>query len=133
LKYSTSLRNARLDLVESHISTTPKLRVYSGTAPTNPVDAATGTLLADVILPSDWLAAAASGTKAKSGTWADSSADGTGTAGYFRIWDSAGTTCHIQGTVTITGGGGDMTFDSLSFTAGQSFTVTAFTLTAGNG
>ena len=32
-----------------------------------------------------------------SGTWQDASADASGRAGYFRIFDSAGTTCHIQG------------------------------------
>ena len=38
----------------------------------------------------------------------------------------------MQGTVTATGGGGDMTVDNVVFAAGQSFTVTGFTLTAGN-
>ena len=78
------------------------------------------------------MAAASSGSKSKSGTWEDLSADATGTAGHFRLYDSAGTTCHLQGTVTATGGGGDMEVSSTSFTAGQSFTVTTFTLTDGN-
>ena len=43
-----------------------------------------------------------------------------------------GTTCHIQGTVTLTGGGGDMTVDNTNFAAGQVFTVSNFTITAGN-
>jgi hypothetical protein len=38
----------------------------------------------------------------------------------------------MQGTVTATGGGGDMQVDNVSFAAGQQFTVTAFTLTDGN-
>jgi hypothetical protein len=38
----------------------------------------------------------------------------------------------MQGTVTATGGGGDMTVDNVSFAAAQAFTVTSFTLTAGN-
>jgi hypothetical protein len=62
----------------------------------------------------------------------DSSADNTGTAAHFRLYDSAGTICHLQGTVTLTAGGGDMTVDSTSFTAGQQFTVTGFTLTDAN-
>jgi hypothetical protein len=84
-------------------------------------------------LPSDWMAAAGSGAKAKSGTWTDATADATGTAGHFRLYASDGTTCHGQGTVTATGGGGDLTLDSLSITSGQAVTITAFTLTAGNG
>ena len=67
-----------------------------------------------------------------SGTWQDASADATGTAAHFRLYASDGTTCHMQGTVTATGGGGDMTVDSTSFTAAQQFTVTSLTLTDGN-
>jgi hypothetical protein len=78
------------------------------------------------------MANASSGAKAKSGTWEDTSADNTGTAGHFRIYDSGGTTCHIQGTVTATGGGGDMTLDNVSISSAQDVVVTAFTLTAGN-
>jgi hypothetical protein len=76
------------------------------------------------------MAAASGGVKAKSGTWEDTSADATGTAGHYEIMDSTGTTCHEQGTVTATGGGGDMTVDNTSFASGQPFTVTAFSKTA---
>jgi hypothetical protein len=76
------------------------------------------------------MAAAASGSKAKSGTWEDTAADNTGTAAHFRIYASDGTTPHLQGTVGVSGT--DMTVDSTSFTAGQNFTVTGFTITAGN-
>lgn len=132
MQYSVSVRNARLDVVESTISTAPLLRIYSGSMPADCATAASGTLLAEITLPSDWMAAASSGTKAKSGTWTDSSANATGTAGYFRIYDSGGTTCHVQGTLTATGGGGDMTLDNTSIASAQSVTVSTFTLTAGN-
>ena len=132
LQLSTTVRNARLDTVESTISTSAILKIKSGSAPADCATADSGTVLATLTLPSDWMAAASSGSKAKSGTWEDTSADASGTAAHFRIYDSGGTTCHIQGTVTVTGGGGDMTVDSVSFTAGQSFTVTTFTLTDGN-
>jgi hypothetical protein len=132
LQYSTAVRNARLDVVESTIGTSAILKIRTGSAPANCAAADSGTVLATLNLPSDWMAAASSGTKAKSGTWEDSSADADGTAAHFRVYASDGTTCHMQGTVTVTGGGGDMTVDSVSFTTGQTFTVTSFTLTAGN-
>ena len=78
------------------------------------------------------MAAASGGSKAKSGTWEDSSADATGTAAHFRLYASDGTTQHMQGTVTATGGGGDMTVDNTSFASGQAFSITGFTLTDGN-
>lgn len=132
LQYSTAIRNARLDTVESTTGTSAILTIRTGAAPANCAAANSGTVLATVTLPSDWMAAASSGTKAMSGTWSDASADNAGTAAHFRIHDSGGTTCHLQGTVTATGGGGDMTVDNTSFAAAQAFSVTSFTLTAGN-
>ena len=132
LQYSVAVRNAQLDAVEVTVSTAPLLRIYSGSAPANCAAAASGTLLAEITLPSDWMAAASSGSKALAGTWQDASANATGTAGHFRLYDSGGTTCHAQGTVTATGGGGDLTLDNVSIASGQSVTITSFTITAGN-
>lgn len=132
MKFSTAVRNARLDAVETAIGASAILKIWSGSAPANCAAADSGTLLATLALPSDWMAAASGGQKAKSGTWEDSSADGTGTAGHFRLYASDGSTCHLQGTVTLTGGGGDMTVDNTSFATGQTFTVTGFTLEDGN-
>ena len=132
LQYSVTVRNAQLDAVETTVGTAPLLRIYSGSAPANCAAAASGTLLAEATLPSDWMAAASSGSKAISGTWQDASANATGTAGHWRLYDSGGTTCHAQGTVTATGGGGDMTLDNTSIASAQSVTITSFTITAGN-
>lgn len=132
LQYSVAVRNARLDVVESTIGTSAVLKIRTGAAPANCAASDSGTVLATCTLPSDWMAAASAGSKAKSGTWEDTSADATGTAAHFRVYASDGTTCHMQGTVTATGGGGDMTVDNTSFASGQAFSVTNFTLTAGN-
>ncbi len=132
LQLSVAVRNARLDAVEATISTSAVLKIRTGAQPATCATADSGTVLATCALPSDWMAAASSGAMAKSGTWQDSSADNTGTAAHFRVYASDGTTCHIQGTVTVTGGGGDMTVDNTSFSSGQSFTVTSFTLTDAN-
>jgi len=132
LQFSVSVRNARLDAVESTIGTSAILKVRSGSAPADCATADSGTVLATVSLPTDWMAAASGGAKAKSGTWQDASADATGTAGHFRLYASDGTTCHAQGTITATGGGGDLTVSNTSFASGQEFTVTSFTLTEGN-
>lgn len=133
IQLSVAVRNARLDAIETTISTSPTLEIRSGSVPANCAAADSGTVLATLTLPSDWMAAAGTptaGAKTISGTWQDLSADATGTAGHFRI--KAGATCHLQGTITATSGGGDMEVSSTSFTAGQSFTVSTFTLTDGN-
>jgi hypothetical protein len=133
IQLNVATRNAMLDTIESTNSTSCAMRIYSGTPPADCATANSGTLLADFNLPSDWMAAASSGSKAKAGTWQEASADGTGTAGHFRIYNSQATkdetTCFLQGTCT---GGGDMTLDNYSISTGQVITITTFTLTAGN-
>jgi hypothetical protein len=132
IKMSVAVRNARLDAIETAIGVSAVLKIRSGAPPTNITDADAGTVLATVALPADWMSAAASGSKAKLGTWSDGSADGTGTAGHYRIYASDGTTQHVQGTVTATGGGGDMEVDNTSFAATQAFSITTYSLTDGN-
>lgn len=132
IQLSTTVRNARLDTIESTIGTSAILRIRSGSVPANCAAADAGTVLATLNLPSDWMVAASSGSKALNGTWQDTSADATGTAAHFRVYDSGGSTCHIQGTVTVSLGGGDMTLDNTSITSGQSVTITSFTLTDAN-
>jgi hypothetical protein len=132
LQLSVALRNAGLDAYETATGASAILRIRSGSSPADCATADSGTVLATLNLPSDWMANASSGSKAKSGTWEDTSADATGTAGHFRIYASDGTTCVMQGTITATGGGGDMTLDNTSIASGQQVTITSFTITAGN-
>ena len=61
MQYSVTVRNARLDAVESSIGTTPILKIFDGTMPANCAAADAGTVLATCTLPSDWMAAASSG------------------------------------------------------------------------
>jgi hypothetical protein len=133
LQMSVGLRNARLDTVETFGGTTPVLKIRTGSPPADCATADSGTVLATMTLPSDWMQAASAGSKTLSGTWQDSAADATGTAGHFRLYLSDGTTCILQGTVTASGGGGDMIIDNTSIATGQQVSVTSFTLTEGNG
>lgn len=132
VKISVAVRNAMLDAIESTIGASAVLKLRTGSPPTNISDADSGTVVATMSLPSDWMAAASGGSKALTGTWQDTSADSAGTVGHFRVYASDGTTQHIQGTVTITGSGGDMTLDNNVVASGQQITITTFTLTAPN-
>lgn len=132
MQLSTAVRNAMLDAIETAIGPSAILKVRSGAAPANVAAADTGTVLATVNLPADYMAAAAGASKAKTGTWDDNAADAAGTAAHYRIYASDGVTCHLQGTVTVTGSGGDMQLDNVVFALGQAFSITAFTINAGN-
>ena len=131
LQHSVRVRNARLDVIESTTGASPKLRIYTGSMPANCAASATGTLLAEITCPSDWMNAASGGTKTLAGSWTVA-ATGTGNAGYYRIYDSGATNCDEQGDITATGGGGAMTVDNVSVASGQTVTVTSKTLTEGN-
>ena len=131
LQFSDTVRNARLDAIETAIGVSAVLKIRTGAAPANCAAADTGTVLATLSLPSDWMAAASGASKAKSGTWQDASADATGTAAHFRLYASDGTTCHAQGTVGTSGT--DMIVDNTSLNSGQSFTINTFTINEANG
>jgi hypothetical protein len=135
IQYSVTLRNNQLDQLESTTGVSARLHLYSGTVPANCATAASGTKLLDFALPSDWMNAASAGSKTKLGTWTGTGLAGAGAgtaAGYFRIYDTGNTTCHMQGTVTATGGGGDMTLDNTSIALNQTVTIQTFTVNAGN-
>jgi hypothetical protein len=129
---SVGVRNAVLDAIEAAIGASAVLKLRTGAPPANCATADSGTVVATMALPADWLAAATGGTKSILGTWQDTSADAAGTAAHFRIYASDGTTCGMQGTVTATGGGGDLTLDNVVIALGQNVTIAAFTLTAPN-
>jgi len=132
IQLATSTRNARLDAIESDAGTAAKLEIYSGAIPANCAAATTGTKLAEFDLASDWAANASGGAKTLNNLPLSTAGAASGTAGYFRLFKSDGTTCQMQGTVTATGGGGDMTLDNVSIASGQTVNVTGFTITDGN-
>lgn len=129
LGYATTLRNAQLDAVTAAIGTSGKLRIYDGTRPATGGTATT--LLAELPLSATAAAAAASALLTLNAITADSSADATGTATWFRIVTSANAFV-MDGSVSATGGGGDLQLNSTALTAGGAVSVSSFTLAAAN-
>jgi hypothetical protein len=125
-QYSVTIRNNKLDQVESTTGVSAVLKIFSGAEPANCAATDPSGPLVTMTLPSDWMNAASTGSKTKLGTWSGT-ASGTGTAASFRIYESTATTCHIQGNI-----GTDMTLDNTSIASGQVVTVNTFTITAGN-
>lgn len=130
-QYSTDVRNAKLDAIETTVGVDAVLKVFSGAEPANCAAADPAGLLATLTLPTDWMNAASGGSKTLKGTWS-ATASGTGTAACFRIYDSTATTCGIQGNITATGGGGNMELNTTAVVSGQTVSVTTFTITSGN-
>lgn len=122
---STAFKNALLDGSPT-IGTMfngGTLTIRTGAAP-GAGNAATGTVLASFAITSSTWAAAANGQRALVATLSDASADASGTAAHFRL---ANGTYVVEGTVTATGGGGDMELVTTAIVATQPVDLTAVT------
>jgi hypothetical protein len=130
MQYSTDIRDAQNNVIETTVGAAPTLTIYSGSAPANCAAADTGTVLAIGTLPSDWMAASSAGVVGKTGAWSllGQSGAGAGTPGtHFRI--KAGSVCKVQGTFGI---GQEMVPDVNSIGNGQTVTINSFSITRGN-
>lgn len=128
-QFSTTVRNARLDVIETTIGTGPSLYLFSDPEPINCDQADPAGLLATLALPSDWLTTAASGVKTIANAPWTGSFSANGVVASFRVKDSGGTV-HIQGSVGV--GTGDLRLDDTTATLGGPVNVLSFNLTDGN-
>lgn len=124
---TTAGRNLAADAVLAQANS-GSLRIYSGTAPTDANTALSGnTLLAQLTMAATAFGAASSGVATAGTITADSSADATGTATFFRVLGSNGTTVVFQGTVGTSGA--ELNLNSVSIVTGGNVAVTSLTYT----
>lgn len=123
-QYGTTLRDNQVAQLQTTVSTSGVLKIFSGAEPANCGAADPSGLLATITLPSTFLTHSAAVTTL-AGTWSVS-ASGTGTAVTFRIYDGSAV-CHIQGNCTT-----DLVLNNTSIVSGQTVSVTSFSVTAGN-
>lgn len=117
LKLSTTLRNNRLDEITGYAGANAILKIYSGTQPAG--GGAETTILAQLTCNATFAAAAASGVLTLNGISSDTSANANGTATWFRIYQSDGTTWVLDGDVsTQAAGTGDLQLDDTSIVLG---------------
>lgn len=128
-QFAVAVRSSRAQALETAYGTAPLVEIFSGAQPANCAAADTGTKLASIALPSDWVTES-NGVLTKAGTWSVA-AIATGTAAHYRIKNTAGSTVMEQGSVTATGGGGDMTVDNTSIASSQTVTVATWVSTEG--
>lgn len=124
VQLSTATRNRFRDAYVAAFPAGATLQIRTG-SPAGVSNAAGGTLLAEITLPATPFTSG-TGQVTKSGTWEDASADATGIAAHYRLVNGSDIE---EGTVTATGGGGDLTLDNTSLATGQQFTITGWTRT----
>lgn len=131
LKLPDVFRATRANTWVTKAGNAPLLRIYSGGQPATADTAVSGTLLAELTGASPFAPAASSeGVVTASAITQDSSANATGTAGYFRLVQSDGTTCICDGEVGTSGS--DLNLVSTSITSTQPVQVTSFVVTEGH-
>jgi hypothetical protein len=135
--YSIVAAKAALDslLGKLNVSTAGHIKIFTGTAPTDVETADSGTLLSTLTLSTTAFAASVAdgtiGAKATANAiTSDTSAAATGTAGYFRAYDSTGT-CVVQGNVGTSAA--DMIISSTTITAGDTVACTSWVVHLPNG
>jgi hypothetical protein len=130
LSYITSLRNTKLDAITTAVGSSGLLRIYAGTPPASANAALSGnTLLAELTCNATFAPAASGGVLTLNSITADSSADATDTATFFRLLTSGGTAI-VQGTVGA--GSGDLSLNTTSIVSGAQVSCSSFVITAGN-
>ena len=136
ITHSPGLKNYDHDSgFKSAFNTTGVIKIYTGSKPATADLAPTGTLLATLTLSATAFGAASGGVSTANSITSDTNAAATGTAGWFRVQltGDAGTTNNtdkrLDGTVTTTGGGGDMQLNNTSIVTGGTVAITAFTYT----
>ena len=131
-QFSVNVRNARGNQFEGIIGVSAKLSIRSGAPPANCAAADSGVEIIRYSLASYWAAAFSAGAASPwlNGLPLTGAATGAAAPGHYRIYATDGTTCGMQGTVTATGGGGDLTVDNAAATTvGQTINVTAWAIT----
>ena len=131
IKQTTAVRNAQLDALNSQTGTSAKLRIYNGTRPANANTAITSqTILVELTCNATAFAAAASGGVLTANAISNGTAAATGTASWFRLWQSNGTTAIMDGDVSTAGA--DLNLNNTSIATGQTVSVSSFTVTDGD-
>lgn len=128
IQFRATGRNAALAALIADIGDSPTLRIRTGETPANVAAPRTGTILASVDLAEVWAGTPVNGIS----TFAsipEFAALESGEAGYFELMQDA--VCVAQGTVTATGGGGDMQLGAPDLTQNVLVRINLATLTQG--
>lgn len=128
LGFSVPLRNAMADAITTFTGGSAKIEIYSGSRPAT--GGSEGTLLAELTCNATFAPAASGGVLTLNAITQDTSANATGTASWFRLYKSDGTTHVFDGSVGTSGS--DLNLNTVSLVSGGPVSITSCTITIGN-
>ncbi len=126
MRLSLARRNEALDALRDNLAN-GKLRVYSGTRPTD-ADTTLGAavLLAELTFGATAFPAASGGVLTANAITQDSAADAGGTASFARLFEADGTTPFCD--LSVGTSGAEINFQTLTFVQGLVVQVTSLTI-----
>lgn len=128
LKFSTAAKNAQLDAITTLVGNAGLLRIYDGAQPAGPGTAIGSQVKLIEFTCASPFAAGASGGVLTLGAISSTTALASGTAAWFRLLKSDGTTAVLDGTVGTSGC--DLTIQSTTVVSAQSVSASGLTITA---
>jgi hypothetical protein len=132
-KTSAAARDDALDAAVDHLDLggAGELRIYNAAQTGSPEGSPSGTLLVTLALSNPAFGSASAGVATASAI-TDGTVAAAGTALGYVMFNGSGTGV-FSGSVSATGGGGSLVFDTNVFTVGGTVSVTSFTMTLGEG
>lgn len=129
LKYSTALKNARLNQITTQVGVSGLLRIYDGAQPASPDTAVSSQVKLAELPCSAAFAPGATGGVLTANAIAAANALASGTASWFRLTTSAGVAV-MDGTVGTSAA--DAIIDNTVIAVGQNVSCTSLVVTGGN-
>lgn len=132
ISISTAARNAAVSAVAALVDAdvgAGTVAIRTGAKPAAVSDPATGTLLATLTLADPAFTGPVNGVMTLDATPVlTTTGVAAGNAGWFRMFDNSGDAI-LDGTVTVTAGGGDMELNTVAISIGLTVEITAGSLT----
>lgn len=131
LKITTTIRSALATSLNTEIGASCQIKIYAGSRPADPQTAISGqTLLGTLTGNAGGFGSVSNGVLTASAITQDSAADNTGTASFFRIFKSDGTTVVMDGDIGTSGS--DLNLNTTSVVANGPIQISSFAITMPN-
>lgn len=132
LRYSLTLRDLQADAIATDAGSGAKIKIYSGAQPASVATAPSGTLLATLTVAGTFGTTPTQGRLDFATVTSDTTTVVAGTAGWFRVTKSDGTTGVIDGECGIAASGKELILNTTTFTAGGTVAISSGQITVGN-
>jgi hypothetical protein len=128
IQLAESTRDARIQAFIDDVGTSPVFKIFAGEQPVDCAMADSGTVLMTITLSPTFASTPSGGSSNFTDFPMSHAASATDVAGHFRLYQSDGTTCKMQGDVSLIGDSGNITVNDISMVSGASYNISTFAI-----